>query len=220
MPAIPLIGMGISAYSAYRQQKSQGQNANAQRDLMRQQSGLANEMGRFAKQQHSMAEPALNKAMQHYMTLATGSRGAIGAEIAPEVNSITEASRGAERGMDRSMAAGPQRDRAIAELYRQRAGQIGMLPFAARQNAFQSMEQAGNNRMAAAMEGYRGAGAALTGAGNTGVQANAIGNQRWNSINEAIQYGQQGAQGAYDWYSGSRTPKQSMFGLPLLKGPF
>ncbi len=160
MPAIPLIGLGISAYSAYKQAKQAGKAADMQKQLMAKQSALSGELSGFARNQTSLAQPALSKAMQHYMTLATGSRGAIGAELAPGIAGVTEASRGAERGIDRSIPAGPGRDRAIADLYRQRAGQIGMMPFQAQQKGFAGLEDMGTKGMSSALDAYRGAASA------------------------------------------------------------
>lgn len=208
MPAIPIIGMGISgvigAYSAHKQ----GQVADQQRELMRQQSGLANEMGGFAKEQYNASAPALNKAMSYYMKLATGNRGDIQASIAPGVAGVTEASRGAERGIEARLAPGPGRDRQIAELYRQRAGQIGMMPFQARQSAIGSMAQMGQNRMSSALDFYGKAGSALTGASNT---AENYGNASQNAMNQWGQTAVAGTQAAgqvWDWYKNRQSNNQ------------
>lgn len=215
MPAaIPLVVAGISAYSSYRQAKSAGKAADSQKALMGQQSGLANEMSGFARNQMSFSQPALQKAMQHYMTLVSGGRGALNSEIAPDVNAATESYRGAERGMTSSMAPGPRRDRALAELYRSKAGTIGMMPFQAKQNAYVGLENAGNNGMTLAMDAYRGAGSALSGASSTGsnyltAQQNA--SNKWGSMVSSL--GDLGM-GAYDWYRKSRTPG----GYPGLPG--
>ena len=211
MPAIPLIGMGIGAYTSYKQAKAAGKVAKGQEALMGKQTGLSDEMATFARGQHTMAEPALQKAMQYYMTLASGSRGAIDAQLAPERNALTETYRGAERGMTSRMAAGPGRDRAIAELYRSKAGQMGLMPFMARQNAVGNLNQMGSDAMGRALQGYGQAGNALSGASNTGMnvmRAQQGANEAWgNFFGNMTKAGT----GIYDWWKrrhggGSSTP--------------
>jgi len=221
MPVIPVIGLGISAYSAYKQARGASDAAKMQKQMMGKQTALADELSGFARQQHSMAEPALSKAMQHYMTLATGNRGAIGAELAPETNAVTESYRGAEKGLSRSTPAGPARDRAIADMYRQRAGQIGMMPFQARSAAFGNLQTMGQNAMSGALDAYRGASSALTGASTTGsnyMKANQEAGDAWgNFITNATKTGM----GAYDWWKKSRGGGMGIPGLPGgSTGPF
>jgi hypothetical protein len=209
MPAIPLIGLGISAYSAYKQAKQAGEAAKMQKELMGKQTALSGELSGFARGQTSLAQPALSKAMQHYMTLATGSRGAIGAELAPGIAGVTESSRGAERGINRSIAAGPSRDRAIADLYRQRAGQIGMMPFQAQQGGYAGLEKMGGEGMGRALDAYRGASNALSGASSTGKNYESANQDKWGAYNEMITSGTKAASGAYDWWKKSRSDGSS-----------
>lgn len=198
MPAVPLIISGaVSAYSAYKQ----GKTADAQKQIMGQQSGLANEIGSFARGQSTMAQPALSKAMQYYTTLATGNRGAIDAQLASERAQTVDTYAGAEKGLINHTAAGPSRDRAIADLYKQRAGQLGIMPFQARQNAVGQLGSMGQSLAGNAIRGYEGAGSALTGASNTGEnyaksQNGAL--QSWNNV--AANAGK-----VWDWYNKSRN---------------
>lgn len=212
MPAVPLIGMGISAYMSYRQAKSAGKQAKGQEALMGKQTGLSDEMATFARGQHTMAEPALQKAMQYYMTLASGSRGAIDAQLAPERNALTETYRGAERGMTSRMAAGPGRDRAIAELYRSKAGQMGLMPFMARQTAIGGLRDMGSDAMQRALQGYGQAGNALSGASNTGLnvlKAQQNANEQWgNFFGNITKAGTMG----YDWWRRRRGGGSPGFG--------
>lgn len=200
MPAIPLIGLGISAYSAYKGAKSAGQAAKAQEQMSQRQSALAQSLQTMGSGQLALSQPALQKAMEYYTKVATGNRGAINAAIAPERNQLLESYGGAEKGINARMAAGPDRDRAIAELYRQRAGQVGMMPFQAKQQGIHDMEQAGNAYRDAGLQLYGGASSALTGASNTYNQA------ANNRANEWAGYGSLGAnaskaaQGVWDWY--------------------
>jgi hypothetical protein len=200
MPAIPIIGLGISAFSAYKQSKAQGDAAKLQKQMFQQQSGLANTLQGFAQGQTTMAQPALNKAMQHYMTLANGSRGAIGAELAPDINGVTESYRGAEKGLSRATPAGPARDRAIADMYRSKAGQIGMMPFQARQQAFTGLENMGNHATGNALDAYRGAASALTGASTAGSNYSNAVDKQYGTYGSMITAGTQAGQSVWDWY--------------------
>lgn len=205
MPAIPIIGLGISAYSAYKQSKAQGQAADLQRQMFTQQAGLANELSGFARRQTTLAEPALTKAMQHYMTLASGNRNALNTELAPERAGITETYRGAQRGLESSMPAGPARDRAIAEMYRSKAGQLGMLPMQARSSAFGNIATMGQNYMTSALDAYRGAGSALTGASNAGSNYMKTINDQYGTYGDLIKSGTQAGQSVWDWYKRRNT---------------
>lgn len=207
MPAIPIIGLGISAYSAYKQSQAQSQAANLQRQMFQQQAGLAKTLTGVAQNQMTMAQPALNKAMQHYMQLASGNRGAINAELAPERAGITESFSGAQKGLMNATPAGPARDRAIAEMYRSKAGQLGMLPFQARNAAFGNLQTMGTNYMSSAMDAYRGAGTALTGAANAGSNYSNAVDKQYGTYGDMITSGVQAGQSAYDWYKRSRQPK-------------
>lgn len=207
MPAIPIIGLGISAFSAYKQAQAQGKAAKLQEEMMKNQSSLANELSGFARNQTTMAQPALTKAMQHYMTLANGNRAAINSELAPERAGITESFRGAQRGLTSATPAGPQRDRAIAEMYRSKAGQLGMLPMQARSNAFGNLQTMGQNYMTSALDAYRGAGSALTGASQAAGRYSDAKNSQYGMYGDLIKSGTQAGMDAWDWYKKSRTPK-------------
>lgn len=198
MPAIPLVMMGVSAgISAYQAHK-QGQAADAQKGLMGsqqglmgQQSGLANTMSDIAKKQYTLAQPALSKAMNYYSTLATGGRGAVNSMLAPQMAQMTDTYKGAQTGMESKMAPGPGRDRAMADMFRQKAGQISMMPMQARQMGVQGMATMGQDRMNSSMDAFRGAGSALTGASQSGSAASNIGmnalgasNQQFGSFND------------------------------------
>lgn len=205
MPAIPIIGLGISAYSAYKQSQAQKQAADMQKQMFQAQSGLANTLTGVAQNQMTLAQPALNKAMQHYMQLASGNRGAINSELAPERAGITESFSGAQKGLMNSTPAGPARDRAIAEMYRSKAGQLGVLPFQARNQAFGNLQQMGTNYLDSAMRAYGGASSALTGASQTGSRYLDARNQQYGTYGDMIKSGVQAGQSAYDWYKRGRT---------------
>lgn len=144
--AIPLITTGVQAlFGALGNRKGKAEKANEAN--VAQQSALAKEMAGFARSQASMANPAMTKAMQYYSNLVSGGRGAMDAALAPERGQIAEAARGAQMGMDAKMAPGPQRDAALAELQRQKFGQMAMLPLQARGNAVDKLGGMGQNLM-------------------------------------------------------------------------
>ena len=128
-----------------------------------QQSQMANMISQIAQNQHSMAGPALNKAMQYYTTLASGNRGALNSALAPERNQMMEAYKGAERGMTSRMERGPSQERAVAELYRQRAGQSAMMPMMAKNAAFGNLAGLGTDILREGNQLYGTAGSILSG---------------------------------------------------------
>lgn len=136
-------------------------------DIGQKQSSLANNISEFAKQQHSMADPAMAKAMQYYSTLAGGNRGALQSAIAPQVGQVNSSYLGAERGMLARMAPGAQRDSALADMYRQRAGQIGDLSVGAHREGVQGLAGMGQQMYGNALSGFGAASGALSGAANT-----------------------------------------------------
>lgn len=208
MPAIPLIGMGISAYSAYKQAKSAQKAGQAQERIAQQQSDLGRALQTAGRGQMAAGEPALNKAMQHYMTLVTGNRGAINAEIAPERNQMLEGYRGAETGINAKLAPGPDRDRAIAELYRSKAGQAGMMPFQARQNAFQNLESAGEKRLSVGADLMKSSSGVFGGASDAAARAGENNADAWAGYGSIGANASKAAQGVWDWYKNRRGGSQ------------
>lgn len=225
MPAIPIIGAGVSIFkgiqdarNASRAAKGQEGLMAAQQQLMGQQSGLAQEMSKFARNQADMSQPALQKAMQYYQTLASGTRGAMSAALAPDIARANEVYSGAQRGLSARMAPGPQRDRAIADLYRDRAGKMALMPFQARGAAVGEMAGLGKNYLSSALDAYRGAGSALSGASGTASAASQTGVRAQYSRNQAndqwgnmITGGTQIGQDVWDWYKRSRSPLNDPF---------
>lgn len=200
MPAIPLITGAVSAFASYKQAKGQSKIASAQQGIMGEQSGLAKELTSFARDRMASGQPALDKAMSYYTRLATGNRGMINSALAPDRAALNDTYKGAEMGIDHSIGSGPRRDQAIAELYRKRAGQLGTMPFVAKQGAVNSMAQLGQNQVSAGLTGYGDAANALGAAGQSGQRwsdQNNQANQAWSSL---INSGGDLASGAYDWY--------------------
>ncbi len=119
MPIALAASTAISAGVAHHQASA----ARAQAaPLIAQQTALAQQQAAIAK----LAGPALTETSDYYRKLLHGDKGAMTTALQPEITSITELARGAERGLERG-PAGPQRDVAKAELGRQKVGQIGSL---------------------------------------------------------------------------------------------
>lgn len=188
-PFVPLITAGVTSamgvVGAKKQASAAGAASKETSDLARQQSEMAKEIMSFGKGQIAASGPALNKAMQYYMQVAGGNRGQIGSAIAPDIAGVTESSRGAQRGIEAQIGAGPQRDREIAELQRQKSGQIGMMPMLARQGGMQGLErlggaaaQRGAGAMTAAAGANMGAGSLLNTAYNQGQE----GRNAWSDL--------------------------------------
>jgi hypothetical protein len=133
--------------------------------LAGQQSQLARTISDIAGKNFSMAQPALAKAMSYYQTLATGNRGAVNGLLAPQYGQVTDYYRGAEKGIESRSPAGPQRERAIAELYRQKAGQLGMMPMQARSDAVGKLGEMGTSLNQSGLQGYGLSAAALNSSG-------------------------------------------------------
>lgn len=82
-----------------------------------------------AQQGNQLAGPVNN----YYRALIGGNRAALQGAVAPERQQINATYEGAEEGAKRMR--GPARDRALAKLRLQKAGQVGTLPYTARRDA-------------------------------------------------------------------------------------
>jgi hypothetical protein len=84
----------------------------------------------------STGQPLLTQAATYYRNLLGTSKSALQSAIAPQVAGVTDAAKGARASIEATMR-GPQRDQAEAGLARSTAGQVGLMPFQARQAALQ-----------------------------------------------------------------------------------
>lgn len=138
---IPAIQLGISAYSAYKQRQAQKKQ---QEEAARAAAEIKGQAGTFQERDRQLTQiglPLLQSTSNYYRALIGGDRGAIDSALAPDRANIQDTYRGASRGL--SMLRGPTRDLATAELNRQKAGQLGLLPAQARANAVQQGQRAG-----------------------------------------------------------------------------
>lgn len=110
------------------------------------------------------ASSAYNQVGSYLSPILSGSRGAVNQALAPDLAAITDTYRGAGKAIENSGMRGGTRDLANAELNRDRAGKLALLPSQARASAASGMMQVG--------EGRAGVGATQAGAaGNLFGQA-------------------------------------------------
>lgn len=127
-------------------------------------SGYGNKLAASGSPLLGEAQKSLTKAGTSYdqvgsylSPILNGGRGAINQALAPDLAAITETYRGAGKSLE--SVRGAQGDVARAELNRDKAGKLALLPSMARQNAAQGVMEVG--------KGQAGIGA---------TQANAAGN--------------------------------------------
>jgi len=146
MPAaVPIAIAASTAISAYMAHRAQKKASAESAPLMAAQTRLAEQQAAIAK----LAGPAFTETSDYYRKLLHGDKAAMTTALAPEITSITELSRGAERALDRG-PAGPQRDVARAELGRQKVGQIGGLFPVARRSGAEGLVNLGSLAMGGA----------------------------------------------------------------------
>lgn len=164
--AAPWIASGIGSLlgkktSGPSKQQNAAMTANTQAI-----TGLQNAATPFLQRGGAMADQGmgyLNNAGQYYRQIL-GSRQAANAALAPETASVLDYYRGAEGKTQRTLRGG-SRDYALAELDRQKVGQIaGMVPLARRDAAAQIGNLGGTALSAGAAYGGEG-GNLLMGAG-------------------------------------------------------
>lgn len=165
---------GLSAFGGHNEGNASANGINApggldmtQKGLAGQQMGLSKLISDVSQRQHSIAEPAISKAMQYYTKLAGGNQAAIQNTLAPQIASMTDVYRGAESGMTNKMSAGAGRDRATADLQRQKAAQLSMMPMMARTNANEQLGTIGTSIMGQGNSMLSAAGGPFAGASNS-----------------------------------------------------
>lgn len=126
-----------------------------------------------AQKQFTSANNSLDQSANYFSPLLRGNRAAIDQTLAPERAGITETYRGAGKALEQSGMRGGTRDLASAELNRDKASKLALLPSAARAGAATSMMQLGEQQgQLAGTQAGTGAGlfSAATTAKGTGLQ--------------------------------------------------
>jgi len=166
----------IAGHKAAKKQEQQVTAANqAQAESTQAQMGLSKSLSDYAGSQFRMAQPALSAGLGYYQKLLGGDRATIQGAIAPDVAGINTAYEGTQKYLEQQGVRGGAKDYATAEAERQRVGQIGMLPFLARQGAAGALTQTGLTATGQAMQGLGTAAGAAAGAGSTAYGASGQG---------------------------------------------
>lgn len=134
-----------------------GGPSKAEQGFMGQAHGAAGQLGRAGGGLLDQGQSAVGKGANYYSTLLNGSRSQIAQALQPERQALSDTYRGAERGIERSGARGAAKDMAVAELQRQKAGQIGGLAAAVRPGAAQALTQIGQTATSQGLGATQGA---------------------------------------------------------------
>jgi hypothetical protein len=131
------------------------------------QSSLANSLERQGGKVFSLSYPAFTKALDHYQTLLSGNRGAVGAYMSPIMQQVNDTYKGAATGIERGAMRGGERDQALAGLKQQQAGQVGgaqmsMMPAAAQGLSGLAQSGLGTARDYGSIAGYTRQGGSAT----------------------------------------------------------
>jgi hypothetical protein len=142
-----VVGVGLSGYSMYKQGK-QGDAANKQnQQSIDNQTALSRTLADYASKNYALTQPALKKGIDYYSKLTGGGRADIQSAIAPDVAGVKDTYEGTQKYLEQQGVRGGGRDAAIAEAGRKEAGQIGMMPFQARQAATSKLTDIGQQGM-------------------------------------------------------------------------
>lgn len=113
-----------------------------------QQTGSYNKLMAAGDQTAQQGNQLQGPVNNYYRALISGNRSAMQGAVAPERQQINATYEGAEAGAKRMR--GPSRDRALAKLNLQKAGQVGTLPYQARRDAVNAAGQRADNQTALA----------------------------------------------------------------------
>lgn len=141
-PAIPWIIKGGATLGGIlagkKAQSSAQQRSPEELAALQGAQGAAGALGRQGQTLTRTGLPALQSSLGYWQTLLGGNRAAMSQATAAPRAAITEQYQGAERNLERSGLRGATKDLSVAELGRQRVGQIagltsGVQPMAAQQ---------------------------------------------------------------------------------------
>lgn len=180
MPAVPaLIMAGGAIGSAYvgsraanSARKQAGQRSPEELALMNSQRGLADQQARQGRELFGSSMPGVRSTLDYYGTLLSGNRGAQQQMVAPEAEGISDAYRGADRAVSNRLVGG-ERDQALAENARERAGRISRLITGVRPGAASAMSGL-TQGLIGASSGFSGQAAGI----NSGLLANETENRQ------------------------------------------
>lgn len=172
MPAIPAVGLGISAFSAIKNARASGRAGNAQNALLGEQTSAARQSRQYGTSMVSQGMPAQVGALSYYGKLLSGNRAAMAQATAGGNRQITDTYRGAERGLEHQGIRGGERATALAELNRDKAASLAGLTTGVQGNAADRSAEIGGELSRTGMAGISGAGTQFgSGAEQYGKQA-------------------------------------------------
>lgn len=151
--------------------------------LMRSQTGLSDQLRRQGSDLFGSAMPGIQNTLGYYNTLLSGNRAARMGAVGQEAEDVAGAFAGADKAVGRRLVGG-ERDQALAENARARAGQISRLTTGVRPQAAGAMANLGTNLI--------GAGAGMQGASGD-IGARLLSNST-NNRQQANQFGLQAGQ--------------------------
>lgn len=169
--AIPAIGLGISAFSAWKNARAAGKAGAAQNAMLGEQAASAR-LGRNTG--YGMVQaglPATMSSINYFAKLLQGNRATMQQAVAGPMRQITDTYRGAERGLERQGIRGGVRETAMAELNRDRAANIAGLTTGVQGQAANALADIGSSLTSQGMSGISGA------AGQFGSAASGYGGQ-------------------------------------------
>lgn len=140
--------LGGSVYSAKKQADQMKQASQLSPAGVAAQQGLTKQAGKLNTMGDRLLGQGTNdleRVAQYWRPLLSGDRAQVQQAIAPDVASVTDVYRGAERSLDRSPVRGAQKDQQAGELRRQKAGQISLMPMQQRNNAAGALGALGEN---------------------------------------------------------------------------
>lgn len=158
--AISVGGMIASHYASKKAQANAMQQTPLEANAASSLSGMGDVLAKNGGELFRLGTPALGQALNYYSTLTGGNRAQMQEAVAPEAEQISETYGGAERGLARAGLRGAQRDQAVSELTRQKAGQISSLIGGVRNSAASTLAGIGGTALSAAS----GANSSATGA--------------------------------------------------------
>lgn len=148
--------------------------------LIKSQTALADQARTQSAALYKTAVPAVTSTLDYYKNLLSGNRSARFAAVSPEAQDVAAAYKGADASVKNNLRGG-ERDQALAENARQRAGGIARLTTGVRPQAASALSSEGTSLLNTASGGTSAAG---------GIYSGLIANETGNRMN-ANQIGQE-----------------------------
>jgi hypothetical protein len=191
MPAIPALitaggylgGQFMANKAASSAQKNAMQRTPEELGLIRSQTATSDALRKQGGELFQTAMPGVQSSLNYYQTLLNGNRQARTNAVAPEAGDQAQAFQGSEGAIKRNLTGG-ERDQALAENARQRAGAISRLTTGVR--------PAAASGIAGLAPGLINSGTSAEG-GSANIVGNLLGNETSNR-QDANAYGFQAGQ--------------------------